>query len=127
MRIQTLLLFALLSPAGAVLAQTPAAHPRHATAQNVDPVGTYEVSFESHGEPGTGKITISGSGGILKGLLEAHGRSIPLTVAVAGRSVTLRDSSDLSISMTFAESGEVTGKWSGHNDSGSFTVVKRNR
>ena len=125
MRTQALLLFALLSPAGAVLAQTPSAHPRPSTSQTVDPVGTYDVSFVSHGEPGTGKITISGSGGSLRGLLEAHGRSIPLTVAVAGRSVTLRDSSDLSISMTFAEGGAVTGKWSGHNDGGSFTATRR--
>ena len=125
MRIQTLLLFALLSPAGAVLAQTPAAHPRHSGSHVIDPVGTYEVGFVSHGESGTGVITISGAAGNLKGLLEAHGRSIPLTVAVAGRSVTLRDSSDLSVTMTFAEGGAVTGKWSGHGDSGSFTVTRR--
>ena len=125
MRIQTLLLFTLLSPAGAVLAQTPAAHPRHSAAQTVDPVGTYDVTFVSHGEPGNGVITISGTAGSLKGMLEAHGRSIPLTVAVAGRSVSLRDSTDLSITMNFAEGGTVTGKWSGHNDSGSFTVVRR--
>ena len=128
MKIQLALLFALLSQAGAVLAQTPASHPRHSSTQAVDPVGTYDVSFVSHGEPGTGVLTISGTRGSLKGLLEAHGRSIPLTtVTVAGRSVTLRDSSDLSITMTFAEGGTVTGKWSGHNDSGSFTVVRRQR
>ena len=127
MRIQLALLFTLLSPAGAVLAQTPATRPSHSTAKSVDPVGTYDVTFVSHGEPGTGVLSISGTGGSLKGTLEAHGRVIPLTsVTVAGRSVTLRDSTDLSIIMTFAEGGAVTGKWSGHNDSGSFTVVKRN-
>lgn len=126
MRIQLALLLTLLSPAGAVLAQTPASHPSHSTTQAVDPVGTYDVTFVSHGEPGTGVLIISGTAGSLKGTLEAHGRSIPLTtVTVAGRSVTLRDSADLSITMTFAEGGAVTGKWSGHNDSGSFTVTRR--
>ena len=127
MRIQALLLFALLSPAGAVLAQSPASPPRHSTAHAVDPVGTYDVSFVSHGEPGTGVITISGTRGSLKGLLEAHGRSIPLTVTVAGRSVNLKDDDDLSITLTFAEDNSVTGKWSGHNDGGSFTAVRRSR
>ena len=127
MRIQALLLFALLSPAGAAMAQAPAASPsRHSSAKAIDPVGTYDVSFVSHGEPGTGVLIISGTAGSLKGTLEAHGRFIPLTsVTVAGHSVTLRDSTDLSITMTFAEGGTVTGKWSGHNDSGSFTVSRR--
>jgi hypothetical protein len=125
MRIQTLLLFALLSPAGAGLAQSPATRPSHAATKSINPVGTYDVSFVSHGEPGNGMIVISGTGGNLKGTLEAHGHSIPLTVSVDGRNVALRDSTDLSITMTFAEGGAVTGKWSGHGDSGSFTVSKR--
>jgi hypothetical protein len=125
MKTRTLLLFALLSPAGAVLAQSPAPAAQ-STAQAINPVGTYEVTFVRHGEAGTGVINISGAAGDLKGILEAHGHSIPLTVAVVGRTVTLRDSADLSITMTFADRGAVTGKWSGHNDSGSLTVVKRN-
>ncbi len=50
-----------------------------------------------------------------------------LTVAVAGREVTLRDVSDLSITLTIPESGALTGKWSGHGDSGSFTAVRRSQ
>jgi hypothetical protein len=125
MRIQTLLLFALLSPAGAVLAQSPATRPGHAATRSLNPVGTYDVSFVSHGEPGTGMIIIAGTGGNLKGTLEAHGHSIPLTVSVDGRTVALRDSTDISITMSFAEGGAVTGKWSGHGESGSLTVTRR--
>jgi hypothetical protein len=125
MKIQALLLFALLSPASAALSQSPATPPSHAAAKSINPVGTYDVSFVSHGEPGNGMIIISGSGGNLKGTLEAHGHSIPLTVSVDGRNVALRDTSDLSITLTFAEGGAVTGKWSGHGDSGSFTVARR--
>ena len=125
MKIQTLLLFALLSPAGSVLAQSPATRPSHTATKSINPVGTYDVSFVSHGEPGNGMIIISGTGGNLKGTLEAHGHSIPLTVSVDGRNVALRDTTDLSITMTFAEGGAVTGKWSGHGESGSFTVTRR--
>ena len=125
MRIQTFLLFALLSPVGVALAQSPATRPSHAETRSINPVGSYDVSFVSHGEPGNGIIIISGTGGNLKGTLEAHGHSIPLTVSVDGRNVALRDTSDLSITLTFAEGGAVTGKWSGHGDSGSFTVARR--
>ena len=129
MRIQTLLLFALLSPAGAVLAQAPASPSRQSTAQALDPVGTYVVSFVSHGDAGTGVLTISReSGRSLKGTLEAHGRSIPLpTVTVAGHNVTLRDAGDLVITLDYSEGSSVKGKWSGHGDGGEFTGVRRQR
>jgi hypothetical protein len=126
MRIQTLLLFALLSPTGSVLAQTPAAPSRHSASQVVNPVGTYDVSFVRNGEASTGVLTISGDQGSLKGSLEAHGHTIPLTtVTVAGRIVTLRDVSDLSITLTLADGDTVRGKWSGHGDSGEFTGTRR--
>ena len=126
MRIQVLLLFALLSPAGAIVAQTPGSSSRHSTSQAVDPVGTYDVSFVRNGEASTGVLTISGEQGSLKGSLEAHGHTIPLTtVTVAGRNVTLRDISDLSITLTLAEGNTVRGKWSGHGDSGEFTGTRR--
>jgi hypothetical protein len=110
-----------------VLAQTPASPPRHSNAHTVNPVGSYEVSFVRNGEASTGVLTISGEhGGSLKGSLEAHGHTIPLpTVSVAGRDVTLRDSTDLSITLTIPETGALSGKWSGHGDSGSFTAVRR--
>ena len=129
MKIQTLLLFVLLTPAGAALAQAPAAPARHSTSQTLNPVGTYEVSFVRNGEASTGVLTIAGEhGGSLTGSLEAHGHSIPLpTVSVAGREVTLRDSTDLSITLTIPESGALTGKWAGHGDSGSFSAVRRQR
>ena len=127
MKTRFALLFALLSPAGAVLAQSPAAPARHSTSQALNPVGTYEVSFVREGEASTGTITISGDpSGALKGSLEAHGHTIPLTVAVAGREVTLRDVSDLSITLTIPERGALSGKWSGHGDSGSFSAVRKN-
>ena len=125
MKIRLALLLTLCSPVGAVLAQSPAAPSR--SARTVDPVGTYDVSFVRQGEAGTGVLTSSGEiGGSLKGTLEAHGHTMPLpTVTVAGRSVTLRDTADLSITLTFPDDGTVTGKWSGHGDSGELTAVKR--
>ena len=125
MKIQLALLLALLSPAGNILAQTPAAPTR--SAQAVNPVGTYDFNFIRQGESGSGVLIISGEhSGTLKGTLEVHDQSISLpTVIVAGQSVTLRDTTDLSITLTFQEGGTVKGKWSGHGDSGELTAVKR--
>ena len=125
MRIQTFLLFALLSPANVALAQNPAARPNHAATSAVDPVGTYDLSFVSHGEPGIGVLIISGTAGSLKGILEAHGRSIPLTVTVAGRSVTLKDGADLTVTLTLEDGNTVKGRWSGHGESGELTGSRR--
>lgn len=125
MKLLLALLLTFLAPAGVALAQAPAAPARAASA--VDPVGTYDFNFIRDGEAGSGVLIISGeTGGSLKGTLEVHGQVMSLgTVTVAGRSVTLRDASDLSITLTFEESGTVTGKWSGHGDSGDLTAVKR--
>jgi hypothetical protein len=128
MKIQLALMLALLSPAGAALAQTPASSGR-STAQTLEPVGTYDLSFVKDGEAATGVLTISrDSAGNLKGTLEAHDHTFPLnTVTVAGRDVTIKDDTDLSITLTLAEDNSVTGKWSGHGDSGTFTAVRRQR
>jgi hypothetical protein len=128
MRIRLALLLGLLSPAGVVLAQTPASHSGHSATQEVNPVGTYDLNFVRHGEPGVGVLVISGTAASLKGMLEAHGRSIPLpTITVAGHTVTLRDSTDLSISFTLSDGNTVKGKWSGHGDSGELNGVRRQR
>jgi hypothetical protein len=46
---------------------------------------------------------------------------------VAGHTVTLRDSTDLSISFTLSDGNTVKGKWSGHGDSGELNGVRRQR
>jgi hypothetical protein len=124
MKIWTFLVLALLSPAGAVLAQAPAA-PSRSSVQQFDPAGRYEVSFAGREEAGIAVLTISGTAGQLAGSLEVHGHSIPLSVTVQGRSVALRDTTDLAITLTFAEGGAVSGSWTGHGDSGTFTAVRR--
>jgi hypothetical protein len=129
MRIQVVLLLALLSPAAPALAQSQS-HPgsSHSTAARLDPVGTFDLAFDLHGEPTKAILRVTReSNGSLKGTLDVHGQSMPLdTVSTVNRVVRLASGSELTLTLTFSTDNEFTGTWTGH-DGGSGTLTGTRR
>jgi hypothetical protein len=124
MRTRILLLLALLAPAGAH-AQTHTTPP--APARTLDPVGSFDLEFDMHGQVTGALLTITRENDqSLKGTLEVHGQSITLeTVSVDGRVVSLAAGSELTLTLTFSNDHALLGKWTRSDDSGSLSGTRR--
>jgi hypothetical protein len=127
MRTQLVLLLALLSPAGPVLAQTPTHSRPHTATPALDPVGSYDLELDMHGQVTSSVLLITREkDGSLKGTLDVHGQSIILeTVSVEGHVVTLASGSELSLTLTLKDDDTLLGKWVRSDMSGSLSGVRR--
>jgi hypothetical protein len=124
MRTRILLLLALLAPAAAH-SQTHTTAP--APARALDPVGSFDLEFDMHGQVTGAVLTITREKDqSLKGTLEVHGQSITLeTVSVEGRVVSLAAGSELTLTLTFSNDHALLGKWTRSDDSGSLSGTRR--
>ena len=124
MRTRILLLLALLAPAPAH-SQTHAAPA--APARALDPVGTFDLEFDMHGQVTGAVLTITREKDTgLKGTLEVHGQSITLeTVSVEGRVVSLAAGSELTLTLTFSNDHALLGKWTRSDERGSLSGTRR--
>lgn len=124
MRTRILLLLALLAPAAAQ-SQTHTTPP--APARTVDPVGSFDLEFDMHGQVTGAVLTITREKDqSLKGTLEVHGQSITLeTVSVEGRVVSLAAGTELTLTLTFSNDHALLGKWARSDDSGSLSGTRR--
>lgn len=124
MRTRIILLLALLSPA-AITAQahTPVSTQAHA----LDPVGTFDLEFDMHGQVTGAVLTITREKDTsLKGTLDVHGQSITLeTVSVDGRVVSLAAGAELTLALTFSSDNALLGKWTRVDASGSLSGTRR--
>jgi hypothetical protein len=124
MRTRIILLLALLSPS-VVTAQ---AHSHASTqAHTLDPVGTFDLEFDMHGQVTGAVLTIAREKDkSLKGTLDVHGQSITLeTVSVDGRVVSLAAGSELTLTLTFSNDNTLLGKWTRSDDAGSLSGTRR--
>ena len=124
MRTRILLLLALLTP--------PAAHSQThsapaASTRTIDPVGSFDLEFDMHGQVTGAVLTITREKDqSLKGTLEVHGTSIVLdTVSVEGRIVSLAAGTELTLRLTFSNDQALLGKWTRSDDSGSLSGTRR--
>jgi hypothetical protein len=124
MRIRIILLLALLSPT-AVTAQ---AHPHASTqAHALDPVGTYDLDLDMHGQVTGAVLTITREKDkSLKGTLDVHDQSITLdSVSVDKMVVTLASGAELTLTLTFTNHDALLGKWTRGDASGSLSGTRR--
>jgi hypothetical protein len=124
MRTRIILLLALLAPAAAQ-GQAHTAAP--ATARVIDPVGSFDLEFDMHGQVTGAVLTITREKDTsLTGTLDVHGQSITLeTVSVDGRVVSLAAGSELTLTLTFSNDSTLLGKWTRSGDSGSLSGTRR--
>ncbi|MGH7561492.1 MAG: hypothetical protein ACRENB_10775 [Gemmatimonadales bacterium] len=120
MRTQAALLVALLFPVG-LPAQS------HPTSRALDPVGTYDVDLEMHGQTTGSVLVISrGEGGKLAATLEVHGQTITFTeVTVDGRKVELSAGPDLTLTLAFKTDSSFGGQWTRAEASGGLAGIRR--
>jgi len=126
MRSRIVLLLALLAPAAAhSQAHTNAPAPARA----LDPVATYDLDLDMHGQVTGAVLTITREKDqSLKGTLDVHGQSITLeTVSVEGRVVTLATGSALTLTLTFSDDNSLLGKWVRSDASGTLSGSRRKR
>jgi hypothetical protein len=124
MRTRFILLLALLSP----VAVTAQAHPHASTqAHTLDPVGTYDLDLDMHGQVTGAVLTITREKDkSLKGTLDVHGQSITLeTVSVDKMVVTLTSGAELTLTLTFTNHDALLGKWTRGDASGSLSGTRR--
>lgn len=127
MRIQTLLLFALLSPAAPALAQAPAhSGSSHSPEATLDPAGTFDLDFDMNGQATKAILRVTREGnGSLKGTLDVHGQSMRLeTVSTVNRVVRVGNS-DLTLTLDFTTDNAFTGKWASPDGGGTLTGTRR--
>lgn len=124
MRTCILLLLALLAPSAAH-SQTHTTPPTPAHA--LDPVGSFDLEFDMHGQVTGAVLTITREQDqSLKGTLEVHGTSITLEpVSVDGRVVSLAAGTELTLTLTFSHDHALLGKWTRSGDSGSLSGTRR--
>ena len=124
MRTRIVLVLALLAPAAAQ-AQTHTTPP--ASAHALDPVGSFDLEFDMHGQVTGAVLTITREKDkSLTGTLDVHGQSITLeTVSVDGRVVSLAAGSELTLTLTFSDDTTLLGKWTRSGDSGSLSGTRR--
>jgi hypothetical protein len=124
MRTRIVLLLALMAPAAAQgQAHTTPPAPSH----TLDPVGTFDLEFDMHGQVTGAVLTISReTDKSLKGTLEVHGQSITLeTVSVHGRVVSLAAGTELTLTLTFSNDSALLGTWTRSDASGSLSGTRR--
>jgi hypothetical protein len=124
MRTRVILLLALLAPAAAQ-GQAHTAPP--AIARVIDPVGSFDLEFDMHGQVTGAVLTITREKDkSLVGTLDVHGQSITLdTVSVDGRVVSLAAGSELTLTLTFSNDNALLGKWTRADDSGGLSGTRR--
>jgi hypothetical protein len=124
MRTPIILLLALLSPT-AVTAQahSHASTPAHA----LDPVGTFDLDLDMHGQVTGAVLTIIREKDTsLKGTLDVHDQSITLeSVSVDKMVVTLASGAELTLTLTFTNHDALLGKWTRGDTSGSLSGTRR--
>jgi hypothetical protein len=142
MKTRIILLLALAAPVGSALAQAqvhspphpPRSHPPHsapsahpASHTSMDPVGTYDLDLDMHGQVTGAVLSITrDKDGKLKGTLDVHGQSIVLeTVTVVESIVTLASGSELTVTLTFKNASELLGKWERSEQSGTLSGTRR--
>ncbi|HEX9895161.1 MAG TPA: hypothetical protein VGA78_14615 [Gemmatimonadales bacterium] len=127
MRTRLALLTALLLPLAGTVA--PVAGQSHAKTTALDPVGTYDLDFEMHGQVTSSVLIISREkDGRLTGTLEIHEQALSFSeVKLEGKELQLWNSDQLGITLTFKNDDTLAGKWTRPDANGGVQGVRRKR
>ena len=140
MKSTMLVLLGLVVTAGPALAQQPhPPHPPHPAGDHPHNcernhpadhhgygAGTYDLQFDMHGAQNTAVLRISCEEGKLVGKLEAHGQTIALeVVGMKDMQLTLSGGPEISLTLTFKNENQVTGKWTQSGNSGGVSGTRQ--
>jgi hypothetical protein len=116
----------------AVFNLQPAGAQARPPGQKLDPVGTYDLSFEGHGQTQPAVITVTKmDDGRLGGTLEVHGEAMHFSaVKIEDRKLTLvvtrgHDGGELSITLTFKTDDRVEGNYTSGMGNGALAGTRR--